>query len=53
MTRHWTFGKKIGAGLAITVVLAMAIGVIAVYALRNVVESKDRVITVSWSIENP
>lgn len=46
MTRHWTFGHKVGLGFAITVVLAMAIGGVAVYALRRVVESKDRVITV-------
>lgn len=47
MTRHWTFGQRIGAGFALTVVLAMAIGGIAVYALRTVVASKDRVINVN------
>jgi len=46
MTRHWTFGQKIGVGFAITVVLAMAIGAIAIHALHSVVASKDHVITV-------
>ena len=46
MASQWTFGQKIGAGFAVTVALALAIGVVAVYALRNVVASKDRVITV-------
>jgi methyl-accepting chemotaxis protein len=45
MIQHWTFGKKIGAGFAVIVLLALAIGVVSVYALRNVVENKDRVIT--------
>ncbi len=47
MTRHWTFGQRIGAGFAVTVVLAVVIGGIAVYALRTVVASKDRVINVN------
>jgi len=46
MARQRTFGQKLGAGFAVTVVLAVAIGVVAVYALRNVVASKDHVITV-------
>jgi CHASE3 domain sensor protein len=46
MSQHWTFGQKVGAGFAITVALAIAMGAIAIYALRSVVESKDRVITV-------
>jgi len=47
MTQHWTFGQRIGAGFAATAVLAMAIGVVAVIALRSVVASKDRVINVN------
>jgi methyl-accepting chemotaxis protein len=47
MTRHWTFGQKVGAGFAVTVVLAVAIGAVAIYALRGVVSSKDRVIAVN------
>lgn len=46
MTRHWTFGQKIGTGFAIAVAMAVLIGAIAVYALQAVVESKDRVISV-------
>lgn len=47
MTRHWTFGQKVGAGFAVTVVLSVAIGVVAIYALRSVVGNKDRVISVN------
>jgi methyl-accepting chemotaxis protein len=47
MTRHWTFGQRIGAGFAVTVVLAVAIGGIALSSLRTVVASKDRVIDVN------
>jgi CHASE3 domain sensor protein len=47
MTRHWTFGQRLSAGFAATVVLAMAIGIVAIFALRNVVASKDRVIDVN------
>jgi len=46
MTRHWTFGQRLAAGFAVTVVLAVAIGMVSVYALRTVVESKDQVINV-------
>ncbi len=41
----WTFGKKIAAGFILTIVLAIAMGVISIVALRNVVASKDNVIT--------
>jgi methyl-accepting chemotaxis protein len=46
MPRNWTFGQRLGAGLAVLVALTIAIGAVAVRALRSVVESKDRVITV-------
>ena len=46
MPRNWTFGQKLGAGFAVTVVLTLIIGAVAIRALRAVVESKDRVITV-------
>ncbi len=46
MARQRTFGQKLGAGFALTILLSVAIGVVSVYALRNVVASKDRVITV-------
>jgi methyl-accepting chemotaxis protein len=47
MRRHWTFGQKLGIGFGVTVALALAIGLIAIYALRSVVASKDRVIDVN------
>ena len=40
----WTFGKRIAAGFAVTIVLAIAVGVVAIFALRSVVASKDGVI---------
>ena len=46
MDRHWTFGRKIAAGFALVVAFTIAIGVVATVAMRNVVEAKDRVITV-------
>ncbi|MBI4467946.1 MAG: CHASE3 domain-containing protein, partial [Acidobacteria bacterium] len=46
MTRNWTIGKKLAFGFAIIVVLAIAIGGIAVYSLRRVVTDKDRVISI-------
>src|SRR3990170_8279395 len=47
MTRHWTFGQRIGAGFGVTVLLALAMGGIAVYALRTVVTTKDHLIDVN------
>lgn len=46
MARQRTFGQKLGAGFALTILLAVAIGGVSVYALRDVVASKDHVITV-------
>lgn len=46
MARNWTFGQKIGVGFAATAGLTLVIGVVATYALRSVVASKDRVIAV-------
>src|SRR5687767_2913416 len=50
MTRHWTFGQKVGAGFAATVLLTVAIGALAVYALNVVVRSKDDVINVDAAL---
>jgi methyl-accepting chemotaxis protein len=47
MTRHWTFGRRIAVAFAAMVVLAMAIGVVAIVALRDVVAGKNRVIDVN------
>lgn len=47
MMGRWTFGQKIGAGFAVTIFLAVAIGAVAIYALAGVVSSKDQVIAVN------
>jgi methyl-accepting chemotaxis protein len=47
MMRNWTFGRRIAAGFAVTVVLIVAVGVMAVISLNSVVSSKDRVINVN------
>src|SRR5665213_1744869 len=47
MARSWTFGKKVGVGFAGMVVLLILISAIAVYALKTVVASKDRVIEIN------
>jgi methyl-accepting chemotaxis protein len=44
MARHWTFGRKVGAGFAVTIFLALAMGMASVLALSNVVTSKNGVI---------
>lgn len=46
MAWNWTFGQKIGAGFAATVALALVIGAVSIYALRQVVSAKDDVITI-------
>lgn len=47
MARHWTFGQKVAAGFAVSVVLTVAMGAVSVYTLRRVVADKDRVIDVN------
>ncbi|MBE7467434.1 MAG: hypothetical protein HS116_28505 [Planctomycetes bacterium] len=47
MFQGWTFGQKIGAGFAATVLTSVVIAVLSVFALRSVVENKDRVIEVN------
>jgi methyl-accepting chemotaxis protein len=44
MGRSWTFGQKVGAGFATMVVLILLTASGAIYALKSVSESKDRVI---------
>ena len=46
MSRHWTFGHKIGAGFAITIALLIAMSVVTVRTMRQVAAEKDRVIDV-------
>src|SRR5262245_55591289 len=47
MSRHWTFGQKLGAGFAAVVLLTVAVIAVAVYTLDSVVEAKDRVVTIN------
>lgn len=47
MARDRTFGQKLGAGFAVSVALTLVVAVLAIYALRSVVEGKDHVITVN------
>jgi methyl-accepting chemotaxis protein len=42
---QWTFNRRLGAGFASIMVLAVVLGLVAVLALRSVVDSKDDVIT--------
>jgi methyl-accepting chemotaxis protein len=44
--RRTTFSQKVAAGFAVTALIAVVVGVVAVLALRRTVDSKDEVITV-------
>lgn len=44
MKKNWTYGQKLGAGFSGVVLLAVTMAVVALIALGNVVEGKDRVI---------
>ena len=46
MGMNWTFGQKLAAGHAVMVAFVVIVSVIAVFALRSVVQSKDLVIAV-------
>jgi CHASE3 domain sensor protein len=50
MTSHWTFGRKIGFGFAIISALALAIGFLAMYTMREVIKGKDRVLQVDFPL---
>ena len=45
MGRSWTFGRKLGAGFAVVVALALLSGIVSTLSLRSVVKGKDLVIT--------
>ena len=47
MGRSWSFGHKLGAGLALLIALTVVTGAVSIFALRDVVQAKDRVITVN------
>ncbi|GAA0733081.1 CHASE3 domain-containing protein [Dactylosporangium roseum] len=46
MPRRWTFGRKLGAGFAVTVLLTLLTGAVSALALNTVVDGKDRVVDV-------
>src|SRR5688572_25309346 len=46
MLRNTTFSQKVAAGLGVSALLTVTVGAVAVIALRNVVTSKDEVISV-------
>ena len=47
MGRRWTFGQKLALGFAVMVSLTILMAAIAVYSLKRVVASKDRVLAVN------
>jgi methyl-accepting chemotaxis protein len=47
MGNRFTFSQKLAAGFAMIVLLALAVTAVAVFALRDVVERKDRVIDIA------
>jgi CHASE3 domain sensor protein len=44
MGSSWTFGQKVAGGFAVVVLLTLVMGIVAINALRTVVDSKDQVI---------
>jgi methyl-accepting chemotaxis protein len=51
MEKNWTFGRRLGAGYAVMVLIVLVLSAIAILALRGAVESKDRVINVDAAIQ--
>ncbi|MEY2934552.1 MAG: hypothetical protein RL033_5301 [Pseudomonadota bacterium] len=47
MGQHWSFGRKLGAGFAVVVLLTMLVSYMAIYSLRQVVALKDHVLDVN------
>jgi methyl-accepting chemotaxis protein len=47
MERRWGFGRKVGSGFALVVLLGTGVGVVSNYALKRVVQSKDEVLDVN------
>lgn len=46
MNRKWTYGQKIGFGYGTVAFIALMMGVVSTYALRRVVDEKDRVMAI-------
>jgi methyl-accepting chemotaxis protein len=49
MSRSWSFGRIVAAGLFLIVALTVLCSVVSIYSLRAVVTANDRVITVNVS----
>jgi methyl-accepting chemotaxis protein len=47
MRREWTFGQKLGAGFAVTILLTLLTGAVGIGALSTVTQEKDAVIELS------
>jgi methyl-accepting chemotaxis protein len=47
MERRWTFGQKLGLAFGAVVMLTLLMAGVAIYALRGVVESKDKVLAIN------
>lgn len=50
MNKNWTFGQKLTAGYVVMLVFVLTMSVVATYALRTVVASKDHVIGVNTQV---
>lgn len=50
MGSKWTFGRTIAVGFAGGMVLILVVGLIALFGMRSVVASKDRVITIDTQL---
>lgn len=50
MKTNWTFGRTVAVGFASGIVLIVIVGAIAVFGVRSVVSSKDRVIAVDTQL---
>ena len=47
MARTWTFGQKVGVGFALVVALSALSGIFSISTLKQVAETKDRVIEIN------
>lgn len=47
MGQTWTFGKKLGAGFTLVVVLTVAMGLVSLLSLRSVIATNDRIVSVT------
>lgn len=50
MNKNWTFGQKLTAGYVVMLVFVLVTSLVAIYALRTVVASKDQVISTNAQV---